>query len=32
MSGKGDTRRPTEISDKDMEDNWKKIFGPKGKK
>lgn len=29
MSGKGDTRRPTEVTDEEMEENWKRIFGPK---
>lgn len=29
MNGKGDTRRPQEVSDEKMEENWKRIFGKK---
>jgi hypothetical protein len=29
MSGKGDTQRPKEVSDEEMEKNWNRIFGPK---
>lgn len=29
MSGKGDTRRPTQVTEEEMEENWKRIFGPK---
>lgn len=31
MNGKGDKQRPTQISDKEMEENWERIFGKKGK-
>ena len=27
QGGKGSDRRPMNINDKDMEDNWKRIFG-----
>ena len=27
MSGKGSGRRPTQISEKEAEDNWNRIFG-----
>lgn len=29
MNGKGDTRRPQEVSEEEMEENWKRIFGSK---
>ena len=29
MNGKGDTQRPKQVSDEEMEENWKRIFGPK---
>lgn len=29
MSGKGSGRRPTQIEDKQFEDNWSRIFGNK---
>lgn len=29
MSGKGSGRRPTQISEKEAEDNWNRIFGNK---
>lgn len=32
MSGKGDTRRPTEVSEEEMEENWNNIFKKGGKK
>lgn len=28
--GKGDTRRPQEINDKDMEERWRRTFGDSG--
>ena len=32
MSGKGDRRIPAQVPDKQVEDNWNKIFGKKKKK
>jgi hypothetical protein len=28
-SGKGDSRRPSKISEKEMKENWEKTFGTK---
>jgi hypothetical protein len=32
MNGKGSKRRPQDVTDKELEENWKRIFGNKGKK
>ena len=29
MNGKGDKQRPKNISDEEMESNWRRIFGAK---
>jgi len=31
MNGKGDKRRPQDISDEEMERRWEKVFGKKEK-
>lgn len=31
MSGKGDTRRPADVSDDELDDNWRRTFGKKRK-
>ena len=32
MAGKGDTRRPQQISEREMEDRWEQIFGGSGRR
>lgn len=29
MNGKGDTQRPKQVTEEELEKNWKRIFGPK---
>lgn len=29
MNGKGDIQRPKQITEEELEENWKRIFGPK---